>query len=998
MYKEQKKAIIQYIREKDPKNEVIKSINPNENWNGGVIEYNGDIVHLHREISSLGDEEYVRAYLVVKLVKELGYVAQGKIVELEKSYSIGRPSKKSARVDLLVRYPQQWPDTEKAGNLFLFVECKSPTHFDTDKDFLKGQLFDLSKQEEPKPDFGVYYTVEFNKSEIIDRNIIVKFGEYPSWDAWDAAGQPAYSLIPEYFGTPKSIEYANIEKSSGELRPLRTDVTRAEFDRLRKEFHDVIWGGGGTNNNDVFVILIRLFLCRIFDELEATPSQKYRFQRASYTNGVMESPEDVVSNMTALFKEAAKTYLGYSESEIKETTPFEAKKISPAKVAFVVEQLQDKSLTRNTHRGDGDLLGDFFEGIVSQDFTQTKGQFFTHVNLVKFCIELSQFKDAVENTFLNERDPQGRPRIPKVIDPSCGSGTFLNEAMKAGTLALTPLREAGALPKRLKEYASMWFSENSQNGWAREFIYGIEPNADLGLAAKVNMILHGDGSTNIFVKSGLESFFEYALHDRSHGLAVTKHKQENFPYAKICNEEFDFIFTNPPFSITLSDDEKKKLNKNFYLGGESASENLFIERWYQLLRQSGHFVAVVPETVLDSSSSLDIRLFLFKYFKIKAAISLPYVAFKPFTSTKTCILMAEKKADSDVEAWDKAWHSYESEHKKLTKGFKSKDEKQQLLCAKRLLCVKDLTKEDMLEKWAADLEQLTKDGSAWIFKQVVTSSSIGDYEIFFAEPQHVGYKRRKGLPDLEQPNDLNQVLDCFIAKRTENLRYGFWGSLSELAVRPSLRMDPKYVHLWTKRGAIVFQSSKQNAYLAELLNPYKPDKISKGALESPRKLVDLANVESRMSIVSGLEEVDEIGSDKIDFGSAEIAISKLEPYLGKVLIVDNEEGWIGSPEWLTYTLSDKIQHIDYLRFLLLTPEMLEVYRCLQSGKRHARMSESDLLALKVPDLAEKTQSEIASQCRLKMSDIQKKRAEIDGLRKAIDVAIYSATPKTKQHK
>ena len=82
---------------------------------------------------------------------------------------------------------------------------------------------------------------------------------------------------------------------------------------------------------------------------------------------------------------------------------------------------------------------------------------------------------------------------------------------------------------------------------------------------------------------------------------------------------------------------------------------------------------------------------------------------------------------------------------------------------------------------------------------------------------------------------------------------------------------------------------------------------------------------------------------------SDIAISKLEPYLGKVLINNVEEEWIGSPEWLTYKKSLKVHSLDYLRFLLLTPEMLEVYRCLQSGKRHARLAEADLLSLKIPE-------------------------------------------------
>lgn len=988
---DQKKAILDYIKHFDPKGDVVETITATPDFSGGKIKYNESNLLLHREISSLGDEEYVRAFILVRLVKELGYSFQEKIIELEKTYSIGRPSKKSARVDILVKYPSDWPETVKRNTVFLFIECKAPEKFESDKDYLKGQLFNLSKQESPLPEFGVYYTSSFSGDNVFDRCLIVNLSENSSWDEWDKEGQPSNTIIPTKFDIPKNIEYANIDHSTEEQRPLRTDVSRHEFDRLRKILHDVIWGGGGTNNNDVFVILIRLFLCRVYDELETPPSETYRFQRAAYENGLVESPEDVVVKMTALFKEAAKTYLGYTDAEIDETVPFEAKKISAAKVAFVVEQLQDKSLTRNTHRGDTDLLGDFFEGIVSQDFTQTKGQFFTHINLVKFCFEISGFKNNVAETFMNERDPQGRPRIPKVIDPSCGSGTFMIEAMKAGTSALVPLRSEGKLPKRLKEYSSIWFGEDSPNSWAREFIYGIEPNADLGLATKVNMILHGDGSTNIFVKSGLEPFSNYAVYDRSHGLAVTKSKGDKFPYTKDCNEEFDYIFTNPPFSISLSSDEKKQLNKDFVLGSGSSSENLFIERWYQLLRAGGKFIVVIPETILDSSSSADIRLFLFRYFNIKAVISLPYVAFKPFTSTKTCILFAEKKTDQEVEAWDNAWHTQESEYKSLVNGYKSRDNEAQLVSATELLSLDKEPKslEEILIKYESDLDQIVKDGSSWIFKRVVNSENIGDNEIFLAEPQNVGYKRRKGLPDLIQPDDLfgeSSVLNNFHDGGEESLRFGFRVKLSELAVRPSLRLDPKYLYLWVKRGGNVFGQKSGTVKLGELLRPFKPNKLPKGPLSSPRLLVDLANVESKMSIVSDVEEIDELGSDKIEFGESILAISKLEPYLGKVLINKPEQEWIGSPEWLTYTVTDRVYDHDYLRFLLLTTEMLEVYRCLQSGKRHARLAEADLLALLVPKKTKEEQEELARKVRVKMDKILSKRKEIESLRSEIDSA------------
>ena len=776
-----KKAIIEYINKFDPEKDVVKNISPSPDYSGGEIEYNGKNLKLWREISTLGDEEYVRAYLLVRLTKELGYAFDKPVIELEKSYSIGRPNDKSARIDLLVRYPHEWPDVDRRNDVFLFIECKAPEKFDTDRAYIKGQLFDLARQEKTTPEFAAYFSSSYENGKILDRALIVNLDEYPTWESWDSEGQPSNSILPAKFGVPKNIEYVNVDTPTESRRHLRTDVTRPEFDRLRKELHNVIWGGGGTNNNDVFVILIRLFLCRVYDELETPPGERYRFQRSAYTNGLVESAEDVVSKMSELFREAAQIYLGYSDSEIKETVPFEAKKISPAKVAFVVEQLQDKSLTRNTHRGEGDLLGDFFEGIVSQDFTQTRGQFFTHINLVKFCLEISDYKNVVQYTFLQERDSQGRPRVPKIIDPSCGSGTFMVEAMKEGTKALSSLREKGGLAKRLKEFASFWFGEDSPNAWARDFIYGVEPNSDLGLATKVNMILHGDGSTNVFVNSGLESFANYAVADRSHGLAVTKIHDSKFPYKKECNEEFDFIFTNPPFSISLSGDEERQLDKNFQLGRNSASENLFIERWYQLLRPGGRFVAVVPETILDSSSNSNIRLFLFRYFNVKAVISLPYVAFKPFTSTKTCILYAEKKSEAEVTTWSDAWEKSAKEYRDLVRDYRSKKKSAHSDATRRLLDLADSNEHvDVLkERYAGDLDKTLKDGSSWIFRRTVGCEGVENYEIFLAEPKHVGYKRRKGLPDLEQGNDListgedPSVLNSFLHKYNDSLRYGF---------------------------------------------------------------------------------------------------------------------------------------------------------------------------------------------------------------------------------
>ena len=101
--------------------------------------------------------------------------------------------------------------------------------------------------------------------------------------------------------------------------------------------------------------------------------------------------------------------------------------------------------------------------------------------------------------------------------------------------------------------------------------------------------------------------------------------------------------TNPPFSVELDNDTKKTVKKEFMFGEKKNSENLFIERWYQLLRENGRFAAVLPESVFDIADNKYIRLFLYKYFKIEAVVSLPQLAFAPYTSTKTSILFAQKR-------------------------------------------------------------------------------------------------------------------------------------------------------------------------------------------------------------------------------------------------------------------------------------------------------------------------------------------------------------------
>lgn len=125
------------------------------------------------------------------------------------------------------------------------------------------------------------------------------------------------------------------------------------------------------------------------------------------------------------------------------------------------------------------------------------------------------------------------------------------------------------------------------------------------------------------------------------------------------------IVTNPPFSVDLDKDTKRKLNDGFLFSDKKNSENLFIERYYQLLRDKGRLGVVLPESVFDTSENKYIRLFIYKYFNVKAIISLPQVTFEPYTSTKTSLLFAQKKTPEEISEWNVLWKKYGKEWEKL---------------------------------------------------------------------------------------------------------------------------------------------------------------------------------------------------------------------------------------------------------------------------------------------------------------------------------------------
>ncbi|MGH8126738.1 MAG: N-6 DNA methylase [Gammaproteobacteria bacterium] len=181
-----------------------------------------------------------------------------------------------------------------------------------------------------------------------------------------------------------------------------------------------------------------------------------------------------------------------------------------------------------------------------------------------------------------------------VLDPACGSGTFLIEVAK---------------------YLSS----------KKILIHGIDKNPRMLLLADLNL---SDNPSVVFKKSLSDSL-----------------KTESF------SEQFDLILTNPPFGVTLdARDYSDSCFKTFedqegYSLKKQSSEIVFIERCFQKLKPGGTLAIVIPRSIATNNRLAQARQALSGYGYIYAIISLPPETFSTAgTQTTTIVLFARKYA------------------------------------------------------------------------------------------------------------------------------------------------------------------------------------------------------------------------------------------------------------------------------------------------------------------------------------------------------------------
>ena len=437
--------------------------------------------------------------------------------------------------------------------------------------------------------------------------------------------------IPKRYGKPPEWRfYKNVKGQDLSAIP-REDLRSA----IRK-CHQTLWEGGRRSPIAAFGEFCKLVFVKHRDEKnpDREDGKPYAFQRGDETDEQL----------------AARIHRLYDAEKSADPTVFEGKiNIEPAILAQCVEHLEGISLDRTELDTKGVAFEEFMGGFFKGDF----GQFFTPRELIAFAIEV-----------LNP------DRKHMTLDPACGSGGFLLYALDHVRREANRKKKPGTI-----EHFNYW------HDYAEKKLFGLEINEELARVAKMNMIIHDDGHTNIVGHDALD-FFERPMS------ADGKPMGSNREYILDKNKglkpgSFDLVFTNPPFGSVVKRTEKAEGYleqfelRNFLSksgtgtepdesgqGEQDAkrgakavkdrasikTEILFLERVHSFLKPgTGRVAIVLPDGILTNSSLQGVRDWLLAHFQLLAVVSLPQFAFAHYDAgVKASIVFMRRLAEGEI--------------------------------------------------------------------------------------------------------------------------------------------------------------------------------------------------------------------------------------------------------------------------------------------------------------------------------------------------------------
>jgi type I restriction enzyme M protein len=486
----------------------------------------------------------------------------------------------------------------------------------------------------PRKQENIFIVVEAKREDILPRAHEEGVEQLKSYMA--AASTCKYGLWvgSERQGFEKTNDGSIVEgladiPSKGELEPrvpAFTDLSPAvELKSTFRRCHNYIYANQGLQKAEAFHEMLKLIFCKVFDETESDGDLKF-FIRSGERRSEAGQRRVLDERIAPLF-EAVKERYPYIFKANEEIT------LSKRVLAYIVSELQRISLLRTQT----DVKGTAYEELVGDNLRGDRGEYFTPRNVCDMSVEMavSLFTPARLTTL-------------KVLDTCCGTGGFLVSYINYLRKVFTAQEgKKGGSEEEVRQRVSSRIKELCAKN-----VFGTDINPFLVRTCQMNLVMHGDGSANIFPADAIVSPAEWE--DEAAAKAVG--------YGK-----FDMVITNPPFGGKAIIDDPHVLAKYDLSTYESRNprsslpaEQLFVETAMKFLKPGGRLAIVLPDSILNNPGLQFIRSWLLRRARIVGTIDLPKETFAHSGGVPNpSVLVLQKYTNTEIKLAEAGALEYE---------------------------------------------------------------------------------------------------------------------------------------------------------------------------------------------------------------------------------------------------------------------------------------------------------------------------------------------------
>ncbi|MDD3060571.1 MAG: N-6 DNA methylase [Sulfurimonas sp.] len=235
----------------------------------------------------------------------------------------------------------------------------------------------------------------------------------------------------------------------------------------------------------------------------------------------------------------------------------------------------------------------------------------------------------------------------KILDPACGSGAFLNQALDF------LIKEHETLQKDLVIMGDITAYYEIEKSILEHNLYGVDINEDAVEIARLSLWLRtaqkGRCLTNLNdkIKCGNSLIDDKSVAENAFVW------EDEFPevfaprHSELDSESkggFDVVIGNPPYGATLKKEEKDYFYSKFEtVEYQLDTYTLFMEKAYKLLKNDGKLSLIVPSTWLTMFYFKTLRKYLIENSYFENLLLFRYQVFEDVTAETSIITLSKDK-------------------------------------------------------------------------------------------------------------------------------------------------------------------------------------------------------------------------------------------------------------------------------------------------------------------------------------------------------------------